>query len=223
MFFKVVDLVIAAESHVARQRDDLHARSQHEEGHVETHLVVACTRRTVGNGIGTYLVCITGNRECLEDTFGADGDRVGASAQHVAEYHILQALLVVLMRHVERHVLLCAQLVGVLFVLFQLLTAEPARVGTGGIYFIAFLLGKVHHCEGGVQPSAECYYYFLLHISIAVFVCRFCFSLLLRGRRGAGLRGRTSLPCRCNTCGSCAPVCRGSRIRCSPARMPRRR
>ena len=159
---QVVDFLLAAQGHVAGQGDDFHTRRHDEEGHVEANLVVAGACRAVGNGIGAYLVGVAGDGQCLEDTLRADGDGVGAVAQHVAIDHILQALVVVFVRHVEGDILHGAQLVGVLFVGFQLLGAESARVGTGGIYFIPFLLGQIHHCERSIQSAAESDHYFFL-------------------------------------------------------------
>ena len=149
---QVVHLFLAREVAVAREGDDFHVGAHHEERHVEAHLVVARSGGAVGDGVG----------HSLEDALGGDGDGVDVVAQHVAENHVLQALLVVLLRHVERHVLRGAELVGVLFVGLELFGAEAARVGAGGIYFVALLLGEVHDRVGRVQTAAEGYHYFLL-------------------------------------------------------------
>ena len=81
--------------------------------------------------------------------------------RYVAEDHVLQALLVILVRHVESDIFRGPQLVGVLLVGLELFGAESARVGAGRMYFISFLLGQIHHGERGVQPAAECDYNFL--------------------------------------------------------------
>ena len=49
------------------------------------------------------------------------------------------------MRHVERHVFRGTELVGVFLVGLELLCTETAGIGAGGIYFIAFFLGQIHH------------------------------------------------------------------------------
>ena len=43
------------------------------------------------------------------------------------------------MSHVEGYILYCAQLIGVLFILLQLLFAESACIGAGCIYVSAVL------------------------------------------------------------------------------------
>ena len=162
MLVQVVNLLLAAQSHVAGQGDDFHTRCHDKEGHVETHLVVAGSGRTVGDGIGSDFVGIAGDGQCLEDALRADGDGVGAVTQHVAVDHVFQTLFVVFAGDVQCHVFHGAQLVGVLFVGFQLLGTESAGVGAGSIYFVSFFLGQIHHSERSVQPAAECDNYFFL-------------------------------------------------------------
>ena len=56
------------------------------------------------------------------------------------------------MRHVERHILRCAQFVGVFLVLLQLFVTETASVGACCINLITVLC-QFHHCIGRVQTS----------------------------------------------------------------------
>ena len=158
---QIVHFFLAAQRMVARQGDNLHAGSHHEESHIETDLVVAGTRRAVCDGIGTNLLGIAGNGDSLEDALRTDGDGVTVVAQHIAENHILQRLLVVFLRHVERHIFLCTQLVGVFFVLLQLFSAETASIGAGCIHFITVVL-QFHHGVTSVQSAGKGYHYFLL-------------------------------------------------------------
>ena len=67
MRVEVVDLLLTRQFLVAGEGDDVDARRQHLERHVETNLVVARTGRTVGNGVGTNLLGIAGNGDGLED------------------------------------------------------------------------------------------------------------------------------------------------------------
>ena len=90
MLIEEVDLLLTRELLVACQGDNLHAGSHHEEGHVETDLVVAGTGRTVRNGIGTNLIGIAGDGDSLEDTLAGNGDGVTVVTQHVTENHVFQ-------------------------------------------------------------------------------------------------------------------------------------
>ena len=139
VLIQIVNFFLASQFLVASQRDDFHTRSHHEEGHIETDLVVACTSRTVCDGVSTNLLGITCDGDGLEDALAADGDRVAVVAQHIAEDHVFQRLLVILMSHVEGYILYCAQLIGVFFILLQLLFAESACIGAGCIYVPAVL------------------------------------------------------------------------------------
>ena len=68
MFVEVVDLVLAGEGHITCKGYDFHTGRTHKKCHVETYLVVAGTGRTVCNGIGTNLVGIARNGQCLKDS-----------------------------------------------------------------------------------------------------------------------------------------------------------
>ena len=152
---EIVHLLLSGEVAIARQSDDFHARAHHEERHVEADLVVAGTRRAVGYGRSPYFASVPGDGECLENALARHRNRVAIVAQNVAEDHILQRLLVVFLRHVQGDILLCAQLVGVLFVGLELLRAESSRVGTGSIDFVTFLLRQIHHRVAGVKSATE--------------------------------------------------------------------
>ena len=135
-----------------------------EEGHVKAHLVVARSGGAVGNGAGTDFLGVAGNCHALEDAFRTDGDGIDVVAEHVSEDHILQTLLVVLLRYVEGDIFCGAEFVGVLLVGFQLFCAEASGVGAGGIYFIALFAGEIHHGVGGVESATEGDdYFFLFH------------------------------------------------------------
>ena len=139
MLVQIVHLFLAGEFLVACQGDYLHAGCHHQEGHVEPYLVVAGSGATVGNGFGAYLVGIACNGYCLEDALAAHRDGIAVVAEHVAKNHVLQRFLVVLVGHVEGHIFHGTQFVGILLVFLQLLFAESAGIGTGGIHFIALL------------------------------------------------------------------------------------
>ena len=164
-----VNLFLPAERLVARERDYLYPRGHHEEGHVEAYLVVAGPRRAVGNGVGAYLVGVACYGHGLEYALRAHRDGVAVVAQHVAEYHVLERFLVVLVRYVERYVLLGAQLVCVLFVFLELRGAEPARVGACGVNVVTVFC-QFHYCVRGVQPSGEGHHNFLVCHVVVVFL-----------------------------------------------------
>ena len=159
---QVVDLFLTAQCHVAGQGNDFYPRGKYQERHIETNLIVTGSRRAVCDSVRTDLVCITGDCQCLEDTFGTDGDRISAITENIAEYHIFQALFVILLRDVERYVFDGTQFISIFFVLFQLFRTETTGIGTSGIHFIPFFLSQIHHSKRGVETSTECYYYFLL-------------------------------------------------------------
>ena len=137
---------------VAGEGDNLYARSHHEECHVKPYLVVACSCRAMGYGIGTNLVSIACYGYGLEDALGRYGDGIAVVTKHIAEYHVFQRLLVILLRHVESNVLYCTELVCVFLILLQLLLAEATCVGTGCIHIVP-LLFQLHNCVRGVQTA----------------------------------------------------------------------
>lgn len=168
---QVVDFIFAREGHVARRGDDFDFGSQHLERQVETHLVVACAGRAVGNGVGADLLGVSDDGDGLEDALRADRDGVGAVAQDVAVDHVADALFVVLLLDVERGVLHGAQRQGALFDACQFVGRETARVGDGRIDVVTLLFGEIFHTERGVQTAAERQYHFLLfHFRLILFL-----------------------------------------------------
>ena len=63
---EIVHLLLAAEVAVAGEGDDLHLRTEHEEGHVETDLVVARSGGAMGDGVSPYLLGISCYGHALE-------------------------------------------------------------------------------------------------------------------------------------------------------------
>ena len=90
MLVQVVHFLLPRELLVARQRDDFHAWRHDEKRHIKAYLVVAGSRRAMGNGIGTYLVGIAGNGQGLEDALARHGDGIAVVAHDVAENHVSQ-------------------------------------------------------------------------------------------------------------------------------------
>src|SRR5699024_10564314 len=95
-------------------------------------------------------------------TFRTYRNRISTITEHITEYHIFQALLIVFPGHIQCHILHSTQFVSVLFVLLQLLLTETTRVCTSCIHFIPFFLSQIHYSERGIKPPAECHYYFFL-------------------------------------------------------------
>ena len=179
MLVQVVYLLLSAQVAVTRQGDNLHPRSHHEECHVKPYLVVARTSRTVSYGVSTYLVSIASYGQCLKDTLRRNRNRIAVVTQYVAIHHVLQRLLVILLRNVESHILHCAQLVGVFLVGLQLPCREATRVGASGIHLVT-VLRQLHHCVRGIQTSTKCYYnFFLSHIFFYFLLLTFYFILLI--------------------------------------------
>ena len=90
MLVQIIDFFFAAEGMVTGEGDDLLARGEDEECHVETNLVVACACASVGDGVGSNLVGITGDGDSLEDALGRNGDGVAIVSKNVAKDHVLQ-------------------------------------------------------------------------------------------------------------------------------------
>ena len=134
---EVVHLFLASQLLVAREGDDFHAGSHDQERHVEANLVVAGACAAVSDGFCTNLLGIACDGDSLEDAFRTDADRVTVVTQDISEDHVLQRLLVVLLRHIERHILRCPQLIRILLVGLQLFSAEAACVGASGVHFIS--------------------------------------------------------------------------------------
>ena len=145
MLVQIIDFFLAAQCHVTGQCDDFYTRSQYEECHVETNLVVTCPCRTMSDSVCSNLVGITCNGKCLENTLGTYGNRIGAITQHVAEYHVFQALFVIFLSYVDSNIFFCAQFIGVFFVRFQLFRTEATGVCTSCIHFVPLFFGKVHY------------------------------------------------------------------------------
>ena len=162
MLVQVVYLLLSAQVAVTCECDDLHTGSHYQEGHIEADLVVACACAAMCNGACAYLLGIACDGERLEDALRTDADGVAVVPQHVAEDHILERLLVVLLRYIQGDILGGAQSVGVLFVGLQLFGAEAAGVGACCIHLVTFLLGQVHHCVAGVEAATEGNHHFLL-------------------------------------------------------------
>ena len=159
---QIVHLLLAGEVAVAGEGDDFHTGGHNEERHVEAYLVVASPGGAVCYGAGAYLLGIAGYGYGLEYAFAGHADGITVVAQDVAEDHVLERLLVVLLCDVQCDIGLGAQPVGILLVGLQLLGAETARVGTCGIHLIAFLLGQVHDRVTRIEAATEGNHYFLL-------------------------------------------------------------
>ena len=163
MLVQEIHLFLAGKSLVTGQSNDFNARSHHQKSHVKANLVVPRTRTSMGDGICANLLGVARNGYRLKYAFRGNGDGITVVAQHISEYHVFQTLLVIFMGDIERHISLCAQLVGILLVLFQLLFRETARIGTGCIHIVTFFLCQIHNRIGGVQATAICHNYFLCH------------------------------------------------------------
>ena len=90
MLVQIVNLFLATQCMVTGQSDNLHTGSHHQEGHIETNLVVAGTRTSMSNGISTDLLGIAGDGDGLENTLRTDGNGVTVVAQHITENHVFQ-------------------------------------------------------------------------------------------------------------------------------------
>lgn len=66
-------------------------------------------RRTVRHIVGADLLGVLDDGDGLEDTLRADRNGIGAVAQDIAEDHVFDALLVILLLDVERDVARSAQ------------------------------------------------------------------------------------------------------------------
>ena len=134
-----VNLLLTCQFLIAGEGDDLHARRQYEESHIETDLVITSTCASVGDGVGTNLFSIAGDGDGLENAFAGYGDGVTVVAQHIAENHVFQRLGIILLCHIEGYILYGPQFISVLFVGLQLFGAESAGIGTGSIDIPAVL------------------------------------------------------------------------------------
>ena len=167
---EVVHLLLTREVAVTGQGNDFHTGCHHQEGHVETYLVIAGTRRTMCYGIGSNLLGIACYGQRLEDALRAHRNGVTVVSQHIAKHHVFQGLLVVLLCHVQRHIFHCAQLVGILLILLQLFLAEATGICTGCINLVSHLFGEIHHVVTCIQATTEGHHYFLLcHYSMFLF------------------------------------------------------
>ena len=137
------------------------------------HLVVARAGRTVGHGVGADLFGVFDDGDGLENALRTYRNGVGPVAQDVAEDHVADAFLVVLLLDVERRVCRGAQLHGALLDLFEFGFREPARVGDCRVNVVTLLLGEVFYTKRGVQTAAERQNHFLLGFHDILFFCFF--------------------------------------------------
>ena len=98
------------------------------------------------DGVSANFLSVTSNGERLEDAFGRNRNRIAVIAKHIAINHIAKALVIILLRNVERHIFLRTKLVRIFFISLELLSTETARVSTRSIYFITHFLCQIHHC-----------------------------------------------------------------------------
>ena len=147
VLIKVINLKLAGQSHIPCQGDDLYSRSHHKESHVKTDLIVAGASRTVGDGVSANRFRVAGDGHSLEYPLGRDRDRICTVPQHIAEDHITETLVVIFLGHIKGDIFLRTQFVGMLLIVFQLLSAESAGVRTRGVNLIALFLGQIHHRE----------------------------------------------------------------------------
>ena len=161
---QVADLLFAAEAFLADQRDHFNLRCDDVEHHIETHLVVTGARTAVAKVIGSDLLGIFGNGRRLRHTLGADRNRISGIFQHIAEDHVFDCRIVIVLRHIERYVALHAQIVGAFLDFREFLGRKAAGVGQCGMNLEAHLLGQIYCAVGRVEPTAKCQYnFFLFH------------------------------------------------------------
>ena len=169
MSAQVGDLLLAAQTLLADQRDHLDLRSDDVEHHVEAHLVVTGSGAAVAKVVGADFAGVFGNGRRLRDPLGADRNRISSVFQHIPEDHVLDRMLVIILRHVERHVALYAEIVSSLFNRGKFLGRKSAGVRQGGVHFQSHLFRKVNRTVRGIQSSAESQYYFFHRCLIALF------------------------------------------------------
>ena len=129
----------------------------------------------MGNGVGTNLFGVAGNGDGLENALRRYRDGVAVVAQHIAENHILERLLIILVCNVKRHIFFRAKLIGVLLVGLQLFGAETTCVGACSVNVVAVVL-QFHHSVGGVETSRKCHHYFLLCHIFMIFCYKHMFA-----------------------------------------------
>ena len=170
IFLQIIYLFLSRKGLVAGEGDNLHSGRHHHERHVEAYLVVAGTRTAVGDGIGIDFFGVSGNGNGLKNALAGHGDGIAVVAQHVAENHVFQRLLIIFLSDVKCHVVHSSQSAGILLIAFELFVRKPSGVGTGGIHLMS-LFRQSHDRIGGVETAAESNYY--LFLSCCHNHCRF--------------------------------------------------
>ncbi len=158
--------MLAGESHIAGGRDDLDLGSQDLESEVETHLVIAGTGRSVGHGIGPDLLGILDDGYCLEYTFRGYRYGISAVAEHIARYHVANALVVIIACDIEGGMGSGTQIHGTFLDTLELLGAEASGVGYRGVYLISEVFREILGGKRGVETATEGENYFLFHFYI---------------------------------------------------------
>ncbi len=136
MLLQIVNLILSGKGEVAGRGDYFNLRRKNLESKIETHLVVAGSCRTVGNGICTDFLGIFYCRDCLEDTLGTYGYRISAVAEHVARNHIFYTLVVVILSDVESGMRGGSETFRLFGYHLQLLFRETAGVGDCRVHLI---------------------------------------------------------------------------------------
>ena len=106
------------------------------------------------NGVRPDFPGVPGDGEGLENAFRGYGDRIGSVAEHIAENHVFQALVVILGSHVQGLVGLGTQGECPRLIIGQLLRGETARIGADGVDLIAHFVAQVHHGIRRIQTAA---------------------------------------------------------------------
>ena len=160
MAAQIGNLLLTAESLFADQGDHLDLRSDDVEHHIETHLIVSGARTSMTQVVGSDLPCILGNSRSLRNPFGTYRDGIGSVLEHIAENHVLDRMIVIVMCNIECHVALYAQRIGPPFDRSEFLFRESARVCQCGMHFQTHLLGEIDRTIRGIQTSTKSQYYF---------------------------------------------------------------
>ena len=154
MLFQKADLRIPAQLQIAYRRYDLHARYHTLEHHIKPHLVVTCPCTAMRYIVCAHFLRIFGHGYRLHHTLGTHTQRINSIFQHIPEYQVFDAALVIRLCHIHRLKRFYAQAVGTLLYALQFIFTKATCVHCHSMYFHTAHLCQEYGAISSIQSAA---------------------------------------------------------------------
>src|SRR5690606_4039020 len=154
MFFKVGDLLFAAQLKIPYGSDDLHIRYDGLEDHIKSYLVVAGTGTAMGDSGGLDFLGIFCQRFSLQYSFCADRKWIGLVFKYVSKNQVLDHLLIIGFSYIQYRKRSHFQKSGPFFNLPEFFFTKSTGIYQNSMDFKAFFKVKMKGAKSGVQSAA---------------------------------------------------------------------